>query len=58
MNDHTYKQYDSLPNAKFSKRFFNIKLDPAEQHPISFTNMTPQEKAVSKQFLENMKQLH
>ncbi|HEX5154548.1 MAG TPA: sulfatase-like hydrolase/transferase [Parafilimonas sp.] len=58
MNDHNYKQYDSLPNAKFSKRFFNIKLDPAEQHPIPFANMTPKEKTISKEFLANMKQLH
>jgi len=58
MNDHSYKQYDSLPNTKFSKKFFNIKLDPAEQHPIDVSNMTPQEKVISKQFLANMKQLY
>jgi arylsulfatase A len=58
MNDHTYKQYDTLPNPNFSKRFFNIVLDPTETHPIATNKMTSQEKAISKQYLDNMKQLH
>lgn len=58
MQNYTYSQYDSLPNPKFSKKFFNIVLDPAEQNPIAKKNMTPQEKQISNQFLNNMKQLH
>ncbi|MEP6682263.1 MAG: sulfatase-like hydrolase/transferase [Parafilimonas sp.] len=58
MQDHTYKQYDSLPNPKFSKKFFDIVADPGELHPITKTNMTPQEKAVSNNFLKNMQTLH
>lgn len=58
MQDHTYKQYDSLPNLSYSKRFYNIKLDPAEKHPITQAKMTAKEKTLSKQYLANMKQLH
>lgn len=58
MQDHIYKQYDTLPNPNFSKRFFNIVLDPAERHPIAPNKMTSQEKAISQQFLNNMSQLH
>ncbi len=58
MQDYTYKQYDSVPNPKFSKKFFNIKTDPAELHPISTANMTQQERTISKQYLKNMSQLH
>lgn len=57
MQDATYKQYDSLPNV-FSKRFYNIKLDPAEKHPIKAAKMTAKEKAISKEYLANMKALH
>ena len=58
MQDHTYKQYDSLPNPKFSQKFFNIVTDPDELHPIAKKNMTAQEKAVSNNFMKNMKTLH
>ncbi|MBS1748014.1 MAG: sulfatase-like hydrolase/transferase [Bacteroidetes bacterium] len=58
MQDHTYKQYDTLPNPKFSKKFFNIILDPSESHPIPKSKMTTQEKQISNQFLQNMQQLH
>lgn len=57
MQDHTYKQYDSLPSTKYSKKFYNIKLDPFEQNPIKNNKMTEQEKALSKQYLDNMKLL-
>ncbi len=56
--DQTYKQYDSLANTAFSKKFYNIRLDPLEKKPITTSKMTPQEKALSKQYLNNMKQLH
>jgi arylsulfatase A len=58
MQDHTYKQYDSLPNPKFSQKFFDIVADPSELHPIAKKNMTPQQKAVSNNFLKNMQSLH
>ncbi len=58
MHNKTYKQYDTLPNANISKRFFNIKLDPKERSPISPDKMTAKEKQISQQFLKNMKSLH
>ena len=57
MQGPTYKQYDSLPNLAFSKRFYNIKLDPAEKNPIAPINMTLKEKIISKKYLDNMKTL-
>ena len=57
MQGPTYKQYDSLPNLAFSKRFYNIKLDPAEKNPIAPINMTLKEKIISKKYLDNMKKL-
>jgi hypothetical protein len=58
MQNYTYSQYDSLPNPKFSKKFFNIVLDPLEVNPIAKKNMTPQEKQIGNQFLKTMSTLH
>jgi len=58
MQNSTYSEYDTLPNPKFSKRFFNIVLDPAELNPIAKRNMTPQEKQLSNQYLQIMSTLH
>ena len=58
MQGYTYKQYDTLPSQAFSKKFYNIVLDPLEKHPIATKNMTPQEKVISNQYLQNMSQLH
>ncbi len=58
MHNATYKQYDTLPNPNYNKRFFNTKLDPAERQPIDTADMTLREKTVSKNFLNNMKKLH
>jgi arylsulfatase A len=58
MQNDTYKQYDSLPNKLYSKKFYNIRVDPLEEHVILPGNMTPQEKLISKQYLQNMQQLH
>ncbi|MEO8710981.1 MAG: sulfatase-like hydrolase/transferase [Parafilimonas sp.] len=58
MQDHTYKQYDTLPNPGYSKRFYNIVSDPEEKYPIATKNMTTKEKTISKTFLNNMSQLH
>ena len=57
MNDDTYKQYDSLPNLGFSKKFFNIRLDPAEKKAIAPNKMTAKEKQISQQYMANMKTL-
>lgn len=58
MQDQTYKQYDSLPNTRYSGLFFNIITDPAERYPISRNQMTAQEKKLSNLFMRNMAQLH
>ena len=58
MQDNTYKQYDSLTNANYSKKFFDLISDPSESHPIPANQMTAKEKTISNQFLQNMKQLH
>ena len=58
IQDHTYKQYDSVPNPGFSKKFYNIVADPSEDHPIANKNMTPQQKQLSNQYLKTMSTLH
>lgn len=58
MQDKTYKQYDSLPNGSFSKKFYNIILDPFEKNPIRKNEMTEQENKLSDQYLKNMMQSH
>ena len=57
IQDYTYKQYDVLVGPK-SQKFYDFVLDPYEQHPISPQHMTPQQKAISDQFLHTMSQLH
>jgi len=44
IQDDTYKQYDSLPNIKYSRTFYNIRVDPLQRHPILPTKMTAEEK--------------
>ena len=58
MQGDTYKQYDVLPNAAFSKKFYNIRKDPKEKSPILPVKMTAKEKAISQQYLNNMKTLN
>lgn len=58
MFNYTYKQYDSVTNQQFSKKFYNVKLDPMEDNAILPANRTTQEKQISQQFLNNMAQLH
>jgi len=58
IQDHTYKQYDTLPNLKFSKKFYDIVADPSETSPIAKKNMTTQERQLSNQYLKTMSTLH
>ena len=58
MQNDTYKQYDVLPNTSFSKKFYNIRLDPKEKKQILPAKMTPSEKALSQQYLSKMATLH
>jgi arylsulfatase A len=58
MQNYTYSQFDSLPNPKFSKKLFNIQLDPSELNPITTANRTQQEKQIHNQFLKIMSTLH
>jgi arylsulfatase A len=57
IQDYTYKQYDVLQGPK-SEKFYNFILDPNEQHPIASQHMTPEEKAISQQFVNTMSKLH
>ncbi len=58
MQNYTYSQYDTLPNPNYSKKFYNIQLDPEELYPVDKKSMTPQEKQISNQFLKTMSTLH
>ena len=58
IQDDTYKQYDSLPNIKYSRTFYNIRVDPLQRHPILPTKMTAEEKAISYRYLNAMRKLH
>jgi arylsulfatase A len=57
MQNKEYKQYDVLVGPK-SQKFYDFVLDPLETHPISPLHMTPQEQAISQQFLNTMSKLH
>jgi hypothetical protein len=57
MQNSTYKQYDTMQNAK-SGKFYNLAIDPYEQHPLGPDQLNPEEKAVSDYFFSNMSRLH
>jgi arylsulfatase A-like enzyme len=52
IQDTTYKLYDS------TGKFYNIVLDPPEKHPLKNSEMTPQEKAIRRNFQSIMDTLH
>jgi arylsulfatase A len=57
MQNSVYKQYDTTDNPKGGK-FYNLATDPFEQHPLTTSELTPDEKKLSKTFLKTMSELH
>ncbi len=54
VNNSNYKLYDTL---KY-QRFYNIQTDSNEEHPIPQANLTPDEVAIKKEFIQVLQSLH
>lgn len=57
MQTGVYKQYDTTDNPKGGK-FYDLSTDPFELHPLSMSELTPDETKLSRDFLKTMAQLH